>query len=244
MRNRNSGVTLIELLIAVTLLSLLAVGMLMALRIGFNSMDKANTKLLANRRSMATQQILRSQIEGLMPVSVLCAPAPGASAAVKIMYFEGQPQSMRFISSYSLAEAARGLPRVLEFAVVPGDQGEGVRLIVNESPYTGPVGPRVSCLGMAPDPETNIQRPQFPPVEPGPNSFVLADKLEHCSFSYRRVMPPPALDLWQPLWTLKDLPSAIHIDMAPLKADPTHVPLVSATVPIHVNRRQAILYAE
>jgi general secretion pathway protein J len=245
MSKRNRGVTLIELLIAVTLLSLLAVGMLMALRVGFTSMEKADTKLMANRRSMATQQILRSEIDGLIPVNVLCAPVPGASAAMKVMFFDGQPQSMRFVSSYSLNEAARGRPRVLEFAVIPGENGEGVRLIVNESLYTGPVGPRVSCLGMAADPMTNMTVPRFPPIEAGPNSFVLADKLAHCRFTYRRVMPPPVLEVWQPGWgRTKDWPSAIRIDMAPLKPEPSHVPLVSATVPVHVNRQMDMLYAE
>ncbi|HVX67092.1 MAG TPA: prepilin-type N-terminal cleavage/methylation domain-containing protein [Bryobacteraceae bacterium] len=238
------GVTLIELLIAVTLLSLLAAGMLMALRIGLNSMEQADNRLMANRRSMATQQILRSQIEGFIPVNVLCSPVPDASAPLKIMYFEGQPQSMRFVSSYSLKEASRGIPRVLEFAVIPGDHDEGVRLIVNESLYTGPAGPRVSCLGMTPDPETNVPMPQYPPIEAGPNSFVLADKLEHCRFSYRRVMPPPVIEVWPPLWNLRELPSAVHIDMAPLKPQAARVPLVSATVPIHVNRKPGMIYAQ
>ena len=45
-----SGVTLIEILVAVSLLSLLSVGMLTAMRLGFNTMDKVDAHLVANRR--------------------------------------------------------------------------------------------------------------------------------------------------------------------------------------------------
>ena len=48
--NPESGVTLIEILIAVSLLSLLSVGMLMAMRLGFNTMDKTDSRLVRNRR--------------------------------------------------------------------------------------------------------------------------------------------------------------------------------------------------
>ena len=53
--------------------------------------------------------------------------------------FQGDPQTMRFVSSYSLTEAARGLPRLLEYQVIPGEDGNSVRLVVNEIVYTGPV---------------------------------------------------------------------------------------------------------
>jgi len=246
MRTRSRGVTLIELLIAVTLLSLLSVGMLMALRIGLNSMEKADKKLMANRRSFSTQQILRSQVEGFMPVGVMCAPrmgGPAGAAPVSIPFFDGRPQTLRFVSSYSLEEASRGEPRVLEFTVIPGDRDQGVRLVVNESLYTGPLSPAAGCIGMAPDPITNRLVPQFPPVTTGPRSFVLADKLAFCRFSYRHVAPEPVLEEWLAQWTLQEWPTAVRIEMAPLEADTSRVPLVTATVPLRVNRVFGMRYA-
>lgn len=241
--HRSGGVTLIEMLIAISLLSILSVGVLMALRVGLNALDKTNTKLMANRRSMSVQQILRSQIGGLMPVDADCEPDPSVPL-VKIPFFEGRSQSMRFVSSYSLDEAARGLPRILEFAVIPGERGRGVRLIVNEYLYTGSQSTGAKCLGMVPNPDTGTQVPRFAPVEAGPHSFVLADKLDHCSFRYRRVLPEPDLERWFPDWQFAEWPSAIQIDMAPLDPDPSRVPLVSATIPIRVNRQQFVLYGD
>ena len=45
---------------------------------------------------------------------------------------------MRLASSYSLQEGSRGLPMILEYLVIPGENHEGVRLVVNEHLYSGP----------------------------------------------------------------------------------------------------------
>jgi prepilin-type N-terminal cleavage/methylation domain-containing protein len=241
MRVRTSGVTLIEMLIAVSLLSLLSVGMLMALRVGLNAMDKSNTKLMANRRSVSVQRILRSEIEGFMPVGADCMPGPD-QPPVKIAFFDGRPESMRFVSSYSLQEAARGLPRIVELAVIPGEEGRGVRLIVNEYVYTGPAAAGAACMGMASDPETNQPVPQFAPVVPGPRSFVLADKLAYCRFGYRWQPPAPEPARWVAAWKRQEWPTAVRVDMAAIELDPSRVPLVGATIPIHVNRHASEQY--
>jgi type II secretory pathway component PulJ len=91
-----AGVTLLELLIAVSLLSFISIGILMAMRVGLNAMDKTNTRLIDNRRVMGVDRILESQITGIMPVVANCAATGG-----RVSFFEGQPAEMRFISTYS-----------------------------------------------------------------------------------------------------------------------------------------------
>lgn len=232
---RHRGVTLIELLIAISLLSVLSVGMLMALRVGLSAMDKANTKLMANRRAASVQRILESQIAGFMPVDADCPAGPNGPL-IRVPFFEGGPQSMRFVSSYSLEEASRGYARILEFQVIAGEENRGVRLIVNEFLYTGPASTGGACLGMAPDPLLGVLLPQFRPIQPGPRSFVLADRLAFCRLAYRESLPPPRLERWTPAWKLMRLPSAVRVDLAPLESDPTRVPLLGVTVPIRINK--------
>jgi prepilin-type N-terminal cleavage/methylation domain-containing protein len=244
-RRRARGVTLIELLIAVTLLSLLSVGMLMALHVGLNAQQKANAKLMANRRAASTERITESLIANLLPTYADCpSEAPGAPRT-RTMFFEGTPDSMRFVSTYSLEEAARGYPRILEFKVIPGQEGRGVRLIVNEMLYSGPVSTSSLCLGMMPGPGgVRGARPLFRGIEPGPHSFVLADRLAFCRFEYQESLPAAQGAVWVPEWQLVQWPSAVRIDMAPLEADPTRVPLVGLSVPIHVNRMPYENYAD
>ena len=84
---------------------------------------------------MGLQQALARQIGGVMPVMGNCATSAGGAGSVAI--FNGDPQSVRFVSSYSLAEGARGYPRLVEYQVAPDPNG-GVRLLMNERIYSGP----------------------------------------------------------------------------------------------------------
>lgn len=230
-----AGVTLIELLIAISLLSLLSVGILMAMRVGLNAIEKANARLMDNRRVFSVQRILEQQLAGFMPEVADCLPGPQAPP-VKMPFFQGEPQSMRFVSSYSLGEAARGYPRILEFQVIPGENNAGVRLVVNEHLYTGPLGAGVFCLGRTPDPLSGIPVPRFRPIEIGPSSFVLADRLAYCRFSYREIAPAPLLERWVPVWTKVTWPTAVRVEMAPLEPDSTRLQLVTLVAPIRVNK--------
>ena len=73
---RQAGVTLMELTIAVTLLSLLSVGLLFSFRIGLTAYGKIQTRLMDNRRVAGAQRILEQQLEGLMPVVAPCRIGP------------------------------------------------------------------------------------------------------------------------------------------------------------------------
>ena len=71
-------------------------------------------------------------------------------------------QIMRWSRTFSLQEAWRGQPQILELFVIPGENGEGVRLVVNEIPYTGPVGAGTAVPGLRADPQTGVTFPALP----------------------------------------------------------------------------------
>jgi len=239
--NAEAGLTLFEVLIAVTLLSMLSAGMLVAVRMGFDSFHKTNARLMENRRVAGAQRVLEQELGGFMPVRAICAPGPDAPET-PFSFFEGQPQSMRLVSTYSLQEAWRGQPEVLEFQVIPGDQGRGVRLIVNEIPYAGPLAAGQSCLGMAPDPESGMVMPQFRPIVASQQSFVLADKLAFCRFLYLERADPPKDDIWHPNWVLQKWPAAIRVEMAPLEDLRGRLRPLTVTSAVYFNRSPEIHY--
>ena len=239
-RRTQSGTTLLELLIAVSLVSLLSVGMMTAMRVGLTAMTKTNDKLLGNRRIASVQRIIEAEVAGLMPISTDCRANPGNPFG----FFEGRGDEMRFVSSYSLQEAARGYPRVLEYRVVPGEHGEGVRLIVNELFYNGPASLGQLCQGFEPDPESGAAGPRMRPVEAGPGSFVIADRLAYCRILYREQLPAPALERWTPEWRRAKFPTAIRIEMAPLSPDPSRLQLSTITLPVRVNKRIGMTYED
>lgn len=238
-----AGVTLLELLIAVSLLSLLSVGVLMALRVGINGLGKANAKLMDNRRMAGVQRILTDQLAGFMPVVAECVGDPERPPA-RMPFFQGEPQSMRFVSSYSLGEAWRGYPQVLEFQVIPGADNTGVRLVVNEHLYTGARGAGIFCLGMGYDQALGLQTPQFRPIEVGPRSFVLADRLASCRFAYREVLPPPARERWVQRWIKPGWPTGVRVEMAPLQPDASRIQPATITAPIRVNKMPGMQYGD
>ncbi len=242
-RRPQAGVTLIEMLIAVTLLSVLSVGILMAMNVALGALHKGNGKLMDNRRVAGAQRVLEQQIAGFVPAKMVCSGSPSGPGA-QAAFFDGQPQTMRFVSTYSLQEAWRGIPRILELQVIPGDQGIGVRLIVNEIPYAGPMSAGLSCTGMTQNPEIGQMVPQFLPVQAGPQSFVLADKLAACQFSYLEPAKPPVVQRWLPEWVLARWPLGIRVDMAPLVDNPARLRPLTITAAVRTTRAPDITYVD
>ena len=163
------------------------------------------------------------------------------AAPNEVPFFQGEPQMMRFASTYSLDEGSRGMPKIVEYLVISGDEGRGVRLILNELPYTGPASAGLACIGVAPAPNGLTGR--FRPVEVGPKAFVLADKLDHCSFSYREEMREPPFERWYPAWKSARFPNAVRIDMAPLEPMGSELQVLPVTVDLRVTRDPALKYA-
>ena len=237
------GVTLLELLIAITLVTLISVGILTAMRVGLIAMERTNSRLMTNRKVIGAQRILEREIADLVPVTADCIGLP-PQPPVTIKFFQGEAETMRFVSMYSIQQAGRGVPQIVELQVIPGDEGKGVRLVVNEFPYTGPLAAGATCVGILPHPILNVPAPRFRPVEIGSASFVLADRLAYCRFLYREKPSPPLPEKWLPLWISQyDWPTAIRIEMAPLGVDPSRLQTLPVTVPVRSTKDPLVTYA-
>jgi prepilin-type N-terminal cleavage/methylation domain-containing protein len=224
-----AGITLIEVLIAMSLLSLLSVGMLVAMRLGLNTLGKTDAHLIQNRKVVNVRQIVENEIGGFIDTQA-------DWRLVRVPFHQWEPQSMRFVTSWSLDGAWRGRAQIAALQVIPGENNVGVRLIVNETPYTGPAQAGSEVEGI------EEQRVRFTPIEPGPQSFVLADKLAYCRFSYLEPHFEPPLRVWRPDWVLPTLPLGIRIDMAPLENGPAELHMSTITASFHINRTGNIGY--
>jgi hypothetical protein len=207
------------------------------MKLGLSSQERANAKMMANRRVSGAERILQQQIANLMPIVGECRPDPTVPPQ-QIAFFQGDPQVMRFASSYSLEEAQRGYPQILEYTVIPGEDNRGVRLIVNELLYSGLKSTSGICLGIGIDPPAILPRPRFRPVVVMPRSFVLADKLASCRFLYREIVQNPqpgaSPEKWVPFWEKTDLPSAIRVEMTPLESGPGSLHMMTVTSSIRL----------
>ncbi|MDE3197787.1 MAG: hypothetical protein KGN84_15670, partial [Acidobacteriota bacterium] len=133
----------------------------------------------------------------------------------------------------------RGRPQIVELAVIAGQDNKGVRLIVNETPYTGQAQAGQLVTGI--DNGSIV----FAPIVTGPNSFVLADRLSYCRFSYLVPSAQPPFHFWSPAWPRGDvLPSAIRLEMEPLDHTPSELHMTTVTVPMNVTRLPFIVYTD
>jgi type II secretory pathway pseudopilin PulG len=233
MRNPRAGITLIEVLIAVSLLSLLSVGMLIAMRLGFNTMAKTDAHLVQNRTVVNVRQIVENEIAGFIPTFASWQPKPQVFYTANFRQFE--PNIMRFVTAYSLKDAWRGRTQISVLQVIPGENGAGVRLILNEIPYNGPAQAGLMIVGQEPDPATGMARTFYTDVPAGSQSFVLADKLRYCRFTYLEPRPEPPFRIWRPEWILPRLPLGIRLDMEPLSNAPAELHMSIITVPFPIN---------
>ena len=240
---RDSGVTLLEVLIAVTMLSLLSVGMFLSMRIGLSAFARTDARLMDNRRVAGAQRIIDQELEGLLPAMASCGMVESTPGPRAVM-FQGLTDTLTMVSTYSLQEAWRGRPQLLQFFVAPSDDG-GVRLLVNEMPYLGPISGGSLCRGVAVDTQTGAPIPQFPRPAVGERSFVLADRLAYCRFKYLTPSPKHGEPgSWLPAWTGIGWPSGIRVEMAPVNPSPGQLQPITVTAPIYIFRNPEAQYAD
>jgi prepilin-type N-terminal cleavage/methylation domain-containing protein len=205
-----AGMTLIELLIAVTLFGAISASMGIVLNIAFTSMNKIDSKVDFNRRIIASQRTLDQILQGMIPVNTPCAGRPIGIVA--------RQNGVRFVSSHSLGEGSRGRPQIIDLFFDASPNG-GIRLLLNEQPYMGKASLTMAC---------------GQPFQTMQTSFILADRLSECRFSYRRREPGTVAEGWFPVWTYSDWPSGIRIDMAPSTLQRNQIQPTSVVAPILV----------
>ncbi len=209
-RKSQAGMTLIELLIAVTLFGAISVGMGMVLNIAFTSMNKIDSKVDFNRRILASQRTLDQILQGLIPV---VAPCGGFKVG-----FQGTNLGTRFVSSHSLTEGSRGRPQIVELFADQSPNG-GLRLLLNERPYLGKYSLSVAC---------------GQPFRALPTSFILADRLAVCDFTYKRVDFDSGTQAWLVRWAFPEWPYGIQIAMAPNTMKPNQIQPTPVFAPLLV----------
>jgi hypothetical protein len=72
----------------VSLLSLLSVGMLVAMRLGFSTMDKTDAQLVKNRRVSNTRAIIENEIDGYIIRTPNFRPQPDKPQSVPFLQAE------------------------------------------------------------------------------------------------------------------------------------------------------------
>jgi len=148
-RSAEAGFTLLEVLIAVTLLALLAVGLYSILRIGIHSWQQGAGYIDANQRHRTVVDLVRKQIASAYPLSpssdqrqsltaatTTTTTTTTTSSSTAYPIFNGYENGFCFVSVNSLQFWASPGLSFVTYEIAPGANGAN-SLIVKEAPYTG-----------------------------------------------------------------------------------------------------------
>lgn len=205
--------TLIEVLVAVTLLSILMAALFTALQVGSASWSDVRRRLTEDRAIVNANALLHAAIAGIVPVEARASRTAGLGTAIPV-FFQGEPEAMRFVTAYSVTDGVRGGLQVVELLVMR--TSNGLRVILNQSPYRGAESLGRLVEGRRPDADFPGGRFVFAPIRPAAGSLIVADQLSECRFSY--LTPPRSVgepSRWLPNWAdPASLPPAITIHLA------------------------------
>ena len=107
MRRLAAGFTLLELMISLTIFSLIIVAVYAALNIGAESAVRGTARALDNQRARAALSLLTRQLKSAYPLTL-------QDEGETFVYFFGGPQELSFISGDGRAEAG-GLSKITYF---------------------------------------------------------------------------------------------------------------------------------
>lgn len=143
---RRNGFTLIEVLIAMTLLGIMVVLLFSSLKIAAESWNAGEGKIVEVSRKAVVYQFFKRHLTTIRPV-LAQTPDPqnaGEDAAMMAQAFQGQSQTLRFVAALPAAAARKGL-QLFDIAAA---RNEATTIMVGLTPYqqTEPGEPEQTVL--------------------------------------------------------------------------------------------------
>ncbi|MCI0469335.1 MAG: prepilin-type N-terminal cleavage/methylation domain-containing protein [Nitrospirae bacterium] len=122
-RLSNAGFTLLELLIAISMMAVILVIIFGAMRLGVRSIEKGDAKIESLERFRAFINMVDSQIQSQLPLAL-------TEAGEKRFYFKGEAKFLEFATTISVWGAERGA--LIASYRVESDRGVAERLSLSE----------------------------------------------------------------------------------------------------------------
>jgi prepilin-type N-terminal cleavage/methylation domain-containing protein len=189
------GFTLMEMVIAVTLVAMMAVGLWAVFRISVSSWSRGTQFIDANQRQRSITDLVKKQMASIYGV---IAPIDLKHGGAIYPLFAGAPSNVQFISLNSLRFQDNPGLTMVSYDVVRDPQGN-LALVEREEPY----------VGLDPERETIFDRKDAQVV-------TLFDNLSSCVFEYFDPGTPQRPSQWVKEWNARDagqMPTAISMTM-------------------------------
>lgn len=194
------GFTLLEILIATSILGLMMLVLMGSLRIGAASWDAGENRMAQSERLHTLHHFLRTHIGAALPVT-------GMSAKGRNEYlFQGGSDFLEYVAPLPAQVKTGGLYR-FRLYLAEEEQHQSLRLAI--LPYVSPPTHRPGLIQEAPPTE----------VEPVDDLEIL-DEVAYLKISYlARALPHPQSDAevleWEDEWQQNTLPALVRIELSP-----------------------------
>jgi prepilin-type N-terminal cleavage/methylation domain len=183
--SRQPGFTLIEVLIAMTLLSVMVVLLFASLRLSAESWNAGENKMAAVNQKAVVYQFFKRHLTTIRPLPMLNLEQDANPE--NLQAFQGFPQSLRFVAALPASSARKGL-QVFTIALEPANPST---LMVSLQPY-------------------QLTEEDREPAKPE----ILLEGIAALHFAYFGKTEDVADAQWREEWTLADrLPSLIKVSI-------------------------------
>lgn len=188
-RPGQQGFTLLELLVAITLLGLLMAALLGGLRLGARVWETGEARLDANARVQVVQEFLRQRLAEALPLEVVMLAEDGRLGFA----FRGTSEEVRFAGALP-EQLGAGVYLMQLTLAAGGDDGERRDLVLRWQPL---------------DPAD--ERPEDPAE---PEERVLLAGVEALELAYFGALDPREAPAWWPEWTQQDaFPGLLRVQL-------------------------------
>src|SRR5262245_60712789 len=110
--SRQRGITLLELMVALTLFGLIAVLVSSATRLSLDTSSRGEAKAATLRNDQTLHTLVRNQLQGALPYRYWTTEAD--ERRIDHLCFEGEPNRLRFISRDGITDGPDSLPRWID----------------------------------------------------------------------------------------------------------------------------------
>jgi prepilin-type N-terminal cleavage/methylation domain-containing protein len=188
-----NGVTLIELLVAITLLGFVSLGLLFAMRIGISSWQRGDARLAADRAVVSAGDLISAQLASAQARIVNFGPR---DQRVSFLLFEGIADRLHFLTRYSVAGRERGGSYLAEYWFERNAHNE-CRLLYNEYPFRSDDDAIAVVDQIVQGPGGQLVQYRAPRA--GPKTRILYTGIHDCGFEYL-IEPSDRPVYWGKLW--------------------------------------------
>ena len=181
----SAGFTLLELLIAITLLGLLMAALFGGLRLGARAWERGEERLDESARLQGVQNFLRERLGEAYPLSI------DDQAGRPLLAFEGSGEALRFVT---LMPEHLGIG-FAEFLLAVADRGDAKDLVVQWHRFDNPQDARGAS------------------DEDEPQTKVLLEEIEALEIAYYGALQRGQPAIWQEQWfeARVDMPRLVRI---------------------------------